>query len=104
MQWTRASVLGFAVFFYDTQMHGICGTKNLGPTINESTYDSKGFPYKEIGGREHWFKRNHSLPCCSFADRILNNFFRRFLSFDLFQFRHFYFRHFSFSTFSFSTF
>jgi len=30
MQWTRASVLGFAVFFYDTQMHEICGTKNLG--------------------------------------------------------------------------
>jgi len=33
MQWTRASVLGFALFFYDTQMHEICGTKNLGPTI-----------------------------------------------------------------------
>jgi len=37
MQWTRASVLGFAVFFYDTQMHEIGGTKNLGPTNLHTT-------------------------------------------------------------------
>ena len=32
MQWKRASVLGFAVFFYDTQMREICDTKNLRQT------------------------------------------------------------------------
>jgi len=34
--------------------------------------------------RSSRFKWNHSLTCCSFPDEILNNFFRRFWSFDLF--------------------
>ena len=40
MQWTRANVLGFAVFFYDTQINEICGTKNLGPTDLHTTVSS----------------------------------------------------------------
>jgi len=45
--------------------------------------------------RSSQFKWNHSLTCCSFADRILDNFFRRFFRhffFDIFYFRPFYVR------------